>query len=182
MFKNKYLYLVPIGLLVGLYLLYRYFLGDKRVPVISANGKTYLVIPGYDQQRKADLLAVVDSRTQTLLGALGMSKPLEISENDDFSEFKAFTLNKDDIRLCLKTQDINTLMFVAMHELSHAFCRDTGHTDEFWNLFSTMIQKAISLGLYEYQDFQRTPEAYCGDTISSTPFTCRSCKVYHNKT
>lgn len=169
-----------IGFLVmiALFLLWKLWSRDKRVMVQASNGKGYLVVPGANQQQKAEALAIIDSRVQKLLDAMNMGKELSISENDDFREYVAFTLNKTDIRLCLKTLDINTLMFVTMHELAHAFCKDNGHSDSFWNLFSLFLQKAISLGVYEYQDFAATPEPYCGEMIQSTPYQCTSCSVY----
>lgn len=176
------LLLPTVGLVVFALLIYSFWNRDTRVNVQASNGKGYFVIPGPNQQQKAEVLASIDDRVRRLLDSMNMHKELSISENDDFREYVAFTLNKTDIRLCLKTLDVNTLMFVTMHELAHAFCKDHGHSDSFWNLFSMFLQKAISLGVYEYQDFASSPEPYCGETIQSTPYQCSSCSVYKKVT
>lgn len=170
--------MVLFGFFLG-FLAWKFWNRNRRVHVQASNGKHYLVVPSSNQQQKAEVLAIIEMRVQKLLHAMNLFKEISISENDDFKEYVAFTLNKTDIRLCLKTLDVNTLMFVTMHELAHAFSKDTGHSTSFWNLFSLFLQKAISLGIYIYQDFATNPEPYCGETIQSTPYVCTSCPRYH---
>lgn len=185
--KSKPFFLFPgyvyfLVAIIGSYFLINFSKGDTRVDVFAPNGKAYRVIRGNDEKRKAEILANIDERVEKVLSVLQLEKKqIVISENDDFREFVAFTMNKTDIRLCLKTQDLNTLMFVTLHELAHAFSKDTGHSSSFWELFSKFLQTAISLGVYEYQDFSSSPESYCGESIYSTPYHCPTCKVYQKK-
>ena len=56
----------------------------------------------------------------------------------------AFTENKEVITLCLidpeskKEYDFNTVMYVALHELSHVISNTVGHGDEFKTHFSEL--------------------------------------------
>ena len=65
--------------------------------------------------------------------------------------------------------DINTLTFVAIHELSHIMSVSTGHTKEFWENMKYLLQEAEKLGLYQSVDYSSTPVTYCGMEINSTP-------------
>jgi hypothetical protein len=70
---------------------------------------------------------------------------------------ESFTEDKKYVYLCLKDKDgkyydYNMLMYVALHELAHAFSEsvDTSHSgDEFRTNFSGLLGKAQSLGLYD---------------------------------
>jgi hypothetical protein len=70
---------------------------------------------------------------------------------------ESFTEDKKHVYLCLKDKngnyyDYNMLMYVALHELAHAFSHsvDEDHTtDEFKNNFKMLLQKGEQLGLYD---------------------------------
>ena len=58
--------------------------------------------------------------------------------------------------------DDNTLMFVALHELSyHVATKSIGHTDEFWSNFKFLLQNAKEIDIYKPVDYKKTPERYC---------------------
>ena len=65
----------------------------------------------------------------------------------------AYTENKSIITLCLKdphtdhVYDINTLMYVALHELAHYISSSTGHGNEFTHNFDILLRKAKELGV-----------------------------------
>jgi hypothetical protein len=78
--------------------------------------------------------------------------------------------------LCLRAKkddnelmDINTMTFVALHELAHIATTTVGHTEEFWDNFRWLLDEAINIGVYIKQDFADKPVPYCGITITSTP-------------
>jgi len=67
---------------------------------------------------------------------------------------KSYTLNKEDIYLCLKDEndkyyEDNMLIYVLLHEISHSICDEIGHTEKFHKLFNALTQKAIELKIYD---------------------------------
>lgn len=83
-----------------------------------------------------------------------------------------FTINKRNIFLCIKKNgkyiDNNTLMFVAIHELSHIKNGSYGHDASFVKTFKELLKKAIYLGIYEYKNYALEPEKYCNMVINTT--------------
>ena len=78
---------------------------------------------------------------------------------------------------CLNTEkdgnkliDPNTLMFVAIHELSHIATKSIGHKDEFWNNFKFLLGEAKKIGVYKPEDYKKNPRRYCGTNISDNPY------------
>jgi hypothetical protein len=77
----------------------------------------------------------------------------------------AYTENKSVITLCLQDPDtgiyydINTIMYVALHELSHMISKSHGHNDEFKKNFSDILKKASRIGIYN-PDLP-IPSTYC---------------------
>ena len=65
--------------------------------------------------------------------------------------------------------DLNTMMFVVLHELSHLASESIGHTDEFWTNFRWILEESINIGVYQHQEFNKKPVEYCGMSITSSP-------------
>ena len=95
------------------------------------------------------------------------------------SSYTSFTQNKGEkVSLCVRHKndekheqivELNTMMFVALHEMGHIMSISVGHEQEFWDNFRFILEEAIKIGIYSYQDFQKSPEKYCGVTITDTP-------------
>lgn len=88
----------------------------------------------------------------------------------------SYSINKgDELVFCIRDKlnnsihDINTLMFVAIHELAHIVTDELQHTQKFWNNMKSLLQTAENLNLYTYVDYSQNPIEYCGMTINSTP-------------
>jgi hypothetical protein len=104
--------------------------------------------------------------------------PKKISETLPTSELTAYSENKGEkIAFCLnKTKsgntliELNTLTFVAIHELSHIMTKSIGHKQEFWNNFKFLLQNAKKAGIYTPVDYKSKPENYCGMTITDNPY------------
>jgi hypothetical protein len=104
--------------------------------------------------------------------------PTTISETLPTSELTAYSENKGEkIAFCLnKTKDgdrlidINTLTFVALHELSHIMTSSVGHKQEFWQNFKFLLENAKAANIYQPQDYKKKPEDYCGMKISDNPY------------
>lgn len=84
----------------------------------------------------------------------------------------SYVINNGDIMsLCIRYyaggdsiayHDINTLMFVSLHELSHIAAEDTTHEPIFWDVFKWILKEAVMIGLYRPVDYGRQPHEYCG--------------------
>ena len=81
------------------------------------------------------------------------------------------------IAFCLNTTkegnrliDINTLTFVALHELSHVCTESIGHNQEFWQNFKWVLQNAKEAGIYNPIDYKKSPKEYCGMKINDNPY------------
>jgi hypothetical protein len=78
----------------------------------------------------------------------------------------AYTENKAVITLCLKNPetggyyDMNTIMYVALHELGHIVSKTHGHNDEFKKNFATLLRQAARKGIYDPR--KPIPTTYCG--------------------
>ncbi len=104
--------------------------------------------------------------------------PKKIIETLPTSEFTAYSENKGEkLAFCLQKEkgqskliDINTLTFVAIHELAHIATTQVGHGDEFWNNFKFLLVRAKEINIYKPQDYKKNPERYCGMEITDNPY------------
>jgi hypothetical protein len=113
----------------------------------------------------------------------------KLRETSSTDNSVAFTINKgQEIRLCIRNgsgssgsdkgqdfEDINTSIFVILHELAHVMSISYGHNEEFKDNFSFLLHLASSLGLYKPQNFEQEPKTYCGTVINSTPCSQGTC-------
>jgi len=104
-------------------------------------------------------------------------KPNNITESSPGNKYTSYSINKGDkIVFCLRSKDgentlvdINTMMFVAIHELGHLMTKSIGHTTEFWDNMRFLLKAGIKINVYEKQDFNSMPVDYCGTKITDTP-------------
>jgi predicted metal-dependent hydrolase len=66
--------------------------------------------------------------------------------------------------------DINTLTFVALHELSHIMTSSVGHKQEFWQNFKFLLENAKAANIYQPEDYKKKPQEYCGMKITDNPY------------
>jgi len=165
---------------------------DLKCIIASQDGNRYCVREREKMELAANLLADVtqkmndtvnfikqkhpeDPRTRRLVDGFN---PKKISETLPTSELTAFSENKGEkIAFCLnkskngsKLIDINTLTFVALHELSHIATESVGHKQEFWQNFKWILENAKEAGIYSPVDYKKYPEEYCGMTINDNPY------------
>jgi hypothetical protein len=165
---------------------------DLKCIIASKDGNRYCVREREKMELAANLLADVtqkmkdtvdfikqkhpeDPRTKRLVYGFN---PKKISETLPTSELTAFSENKGEkIAFCLnkskngtKLIDINTLTFVALHELSHVATESIGHKQEFWENFKWVLQNAKEAGIYSPVDYKKYPEEYCGMKINDNPY------------
>ncbi len=104
-------------------------------------------------------------------------RPDNITESSPGNSYTSYSINKGEkIVFCLRAKDeeqtlepINTLMFVAIHELAHLQTESVGHTDEFWKNMKYLLEVAIKLNLYKHHDYYNKPVSYCGVKITDSP-------------
>jgi len=104
--------------------------------------------------------------------------PKKIYETLPTSKFTAYSQNKGEkLAFCLDTEkndgdliDMNTLTFVALHELAHVATKSVGHTDEFWENFKFLLKEAGDIGVYDPIDYSKEPKRYCGMNITNSPY------------
>jgi len=160
--------------------------------IASKDGNKYCVRERQKLELAANLLAEVtqkmknmvaymqkihpeDPRTVRLVNGFN---PKKISETLPTSKLTAYSENKGEkIAFCLNTTkqgdtliDINTLTFVALHELSHIMTESIGHKQDFWQNFKFLLQNAKTSGIYDPVDYKKAPQQYCGMTINDNPY------------
>lgn len=160
--------------------------------ISDVNGKTYCLRERSKIKDASALLARVENRCTDLIKFVKERHPemesikrLEqgfsntiIQETLPTSTLTAYSENKGDkIALCLLKAkeephliDIETLTFVAIHELAHIMTVSIGHEKEFWDNFKFLLTKAKESNIYHPQNFKKKPEEYCGMTIDDNPY------------
>ena len=139
---------------------------------------SYLVRNLPDKNKAADLLSLIrqrlitlteylrrvypnDPRTQRLLEKFN---PDKLSEGGPNGLYTSYSVNKGEkIVFCIRQRDqqeklldINTMIFVAIHELAHIMTQSVGHTPEFWNNMKFLLQVATTdLKIYAYQPYHQ---------------------------
>lgn len=106
-------------------------------------------------------------------------QPDVFSENDIHSSDTSYSENKGQrIVVCLRDKtkppqypliEINTIMFVMLHEMAHLMTESIGHTPEFWGNFKRILHDAVKVGIYTPVNYSRQPTAYCGMLITDSP-------------
>jgi hypothetical protein len=160
--------------------------------IASDDGNRYCVREREKLELAANLLAQVTQKMKDMVAYLKETypndprtirlvagfNPKKISETLPTSELTAYSENKGEkIAFCLnktkqgnKLIDINTLTFVALHELSHIMKESIGHKQDFWENFKYMLENAKKAGIYNPIDYKKKPAEYCGMTINDNPY------------
>ena len=160
----------------------------------STTGIKYLVQDDENKQETSNLLGNVVFKMYKLRNHLSSIKELKpdfkiyidqlsenfnesrtsIYENKKGSKYTSYSVNKgEEIVFCLKSKntqknhDINLIMYVAIHEMTHLACPEIGHTPLFNKIFKFFIEEAINIGLYTYQNYGSNPTEYCGMILTS---------------
>lgn len=111
-------------------------------------------------------------------------KTVKVSETLKGEKDIAYLVNKDEhLKVCLRDPDtdqaeeLNTAMFVVLHEVGHLISSEYGHGTEFWNNFKLVLKKAIEIGIYDYENYNKKSQKYCGIDIYSHPCSDSTCKI-----
>jgi hypothetical protein len=192
--ENVLTYVVLVIVIIGC--LYVYFENndfDLKCIVSSVDGNKYCVRERSKLKEASNLLANVSKKCKDLVAYMdehhsskenvqrlvkGFDQTV-IKETLPTSKFTAFSENKGEkIAFCLNKKkqnnenliDEHTLMFVAIHELSHVMTLSIGHKTEFWDNFKFLLENAKDAGIHQPVDYSEKPQEYCGMTISDSPY------------
>jgi hypothetical protein len=160
--------------------------------IASKDGNRYCVREREKLELAADLLASVTQKCKEMVAYMKEKhpddprvvrlvegfNPKKISETLPTSELTAYSENKGEkIAFCLNTTkdgnkliDVNTLTFVALHELSHIMTESIGHKQDFWQNFKFLLTNAKEANIYHPVDYKSNPQQYCGMTINDNPY------------
>ena len=161
--------------------------------VSQVDGNKYCVRERGKLKAAADLLATITEKCKKLVDYVGEKypekanvkrlvagfNPKKVSETLPTSAYTAYSENKGEkLAFCLnksKTENENlidesTLMFVAIHELSHIATKSIGHKSEFWENFKFLLEEAKAAGIHSPVDYKKEPREYCGMKIHDSPY------------
>lgn len=161
--------------------------------ISEKDGKRYCVREREKLNQAADLLAKVTNKCKKMVEFMNAKhpeddrvkklvegfNPTKISETLPTSELTAYSENKGEkLAFCLNKRkeddtqliDMNTLTFVALHELSHIMTASVGHKQEFWQNFKFLLENAKEAGIYDPVDYKKKPQDYCGMKITDNPY------------
>lgn len=183
--------LVSLLALIMLYI-FLHFQDFNLIFVKSKKDQKYHLVRNMpDRQSAADRMAEIKSRLVKLVNYIKEKFPNDprserlvdrfdidsIQETRIDSTHTSFSIDKgEEIHLCLrdKSEDLNihklnTLMFVALHELAHVASEKQGHGEEFKTNFVWILKNATQIGIYQSVDYSQNNEKFCGEVINSNP-------------
>jgi len=117
-----------------------------------------------------------DERVQRLVAGFNPKRIVEVLPT---SEYTAYSENKGEkLAFCLSKEkdnknnliDINTLTFVAIHELAHVCTVSVGHTPDFWDNFKFLLIQAEKINIYNPVNYDKEPARYCSMDITHNPY------------
>jgi len=165
---------------------------DNLINEISTiDNKEYLVRNAEDKSKAANTLATIKKNIEKLVTHLknninqhngekeyiknlvNRTKEINIMETPTDEKNTSYTINKGEkIVICLRSKflneihDINTIMYVVIHELAHVACPEFGHTPLFKKIFIFLLKESYKINIYIPVDYRRKPQDYCGMTIN----------------
>jgi WLM domain len=182
------------------YLFYMYVSGSPgNLITIKAekDGREYQVQDLPNKKDAAEMLATICGNMEKLKNYYSQEEfqseptvklfiqryhPQNVMENSMTSRDTSYSENKGEkIVLCLRDKtapplyplvELNTVMFVVLHEMAHLMTADlstTSHTPEFWANFRRILQDAQRIGIYTPVNYSHSPVEYCGMTITDSP-------------
>ena len=181
--------------ILALLVLHKWLNNEERnlvCTISGVDGEKYCVRDRARLQDAADLLAETSIRMDRVVEFCSNTDPEneavarlksryssgEIKETLPTSEYTAYSENKGEkMAFCVNVRrngerliDQNTLTFVALHELGHVMSVSVGHTEEFWDNFKYLVDKAVECGVYVPVDYRKEPATYCGMELTHNPY------------
>jgi hypothetical protein len=156
---------------------------NNRIDVISGTTMYYSLDP--QEMDVASAMKHVIDREQILERVNQLVRNYDPKQIYEISPMNpegvtSYTEDKHKLILCLRKKetdaagqhelhDINTVMFVVLHELSHMMNDMWGHPMGFWVLFKFMLLNAVEINIYQPVDYAKSPLLYCGLLLTYNP-------------
>jgi predicted metal-dependent hydrolase len=183
-------------ILVTIFYLYLESKASEVTYVEAKDGDTYLVRNLPDKLQAANLLSDMKKKLTKLVNHAYKNRndkykdkkveierlkknyrPDAISESSPSNKYTSYSINKGKkIVYCIRSKtvdntlvDLNTMMFVAIHELGHLASREIGHVPPFWDNMKYLLEIGIEIGVYKKVDYAQKNVPYCGTKITDTP-------------
>ena len=188
--------LIVIMILFIIIIAYRIYLSSDsfqlKCIIASVDGERYCVRERSMQKEAANHLALVNKNMKKLAShcqdkfpekenvvrLVEGFNPKQIVEILPTSQYTAYSENKGEkLAFCLNKKkdgdnliDMNTLTFVAIHEMSHIATKEIGHTPTFWKNFKFLLIEAEKINIYKPINYEKEPKNYCGLEINHNPY------------
>jgi hypothetical protein len=167
--------LISVSVLLGCIIYYRYYYDGTELVQSTVDGKWYRVRIEPGNQRKADLLAILNIKLNLIVESLqddsrysqnvavqrliyNWNQGVTIKEIGKMETDAAYVINKKHMSFCLQEnpgnnkktiEDINLMTYVGIHELAHVMSYEIGHGDEFISNFEFLLNYAKQLKYYD---------------------------------
>jgi predicted metal-dependent hydrolase len=163
--------------------------------IIESNidNQLYIVRNLPDKQQAANMLATIKKKLIKLVEYLDKNNDKEVKENKEYikrilnkiytvkiressgnSKYTSYSVNKgDELVFCIRSKidnslhDINLIMYVAVHEIAHIGCPEVGHGELFNSINKFLLNYAMKIGIYRYENFNVNPVEYCGMSLNN---------------
>ena len=192
--KNHILFYILGGVILFLCLRIYYISENLQLKCVisTVDGNKYCVRDRVRVQEAVNLLAEVVNKMKRLVDYVSKEypedpdiirlkqnfNPKKITETLPTSELTAYSENKGEkMAFCLNKSknsatliDLNTLTFVAIHELAHTMTKSVGHKQEFWKNFKFLLENAVKINIYKPVDYKKESKSYCGMMITDNPY------------
>ena len=162
-------------------------LNDQLSEIIGWLRHRYIGAPGSPPTAPAHLRT--PERLSAVKNMLARYNPDNLAENSPLDETgdSSYCLDKGAvIAICMRTRetkprngipampvgqlhDLNTLIFVTLHEIAHTAIEDIDHPPKFWSTFRFILEEAELSGIYQSPDFAHAPVQYCGIYVDYNP-------------
>lgn len=158
----------------------------------DGNNEIQIVADAPNNEKSVQLLAEIKSRLRYLISYCIQNypdnpnvrllnerfDPNNVQEASLYESGTSYTIDKGkELHMCLRDKnsqhmrhhDINILMFVAIHELSHIMSVSYGHNVEFGENFKFLLEKAVECNVYVPENYAQNPVQFCGITVEASP-------------
>lgn len=188
--------LIILILIMIIIIIYRFNYRDMTYVKSDIDNDYYLVRDVYDKQLASNTLATIKMHILGLTNHMYTNRNTKpfiefkqyieqlndrikntvIIESSQDSVYTSYSVNKgEQLVFCLRSRrgnnglhDLNLMMYVVLHEMSHVACTEIGHTTLFKKIFNFITNIAIERGLYTKIPFRETPKEYCGMQITDS--------------
>lgn len=150
---------------------------DRRIKILQSHMKKKYISssPSLSSPYYGEGGLDMNERTKQFLRNYNSKNLYEISPSNLMGN-TSFTEGKGrKVVFCLRDKtgqihEINTLMFVVLHEMTHIMNDRWGHEEYFWRLFRLVLIDAEEAQIYKPINYSIEPKNYCGMKITQNPF------------